>query len=772
MKKLYYLIIAIILFTRVGFNQQWQYVEDFVVNDFRPHGIVVTPDNKIWIGYYSYSDSIHVGGGVYVPTKPLWIYNPDGSLHHKIQFLTYNGVTDTLFNSCRGLSLDNNGNVLYSNWYTMRRINYQTYEEMNQTIPYQGNSITEMACDANGFIYVHRVVASGTALNIYDSNFQFYNTVIDSSFSISRTLLVSPDGNDVYLGRIYGGNQNGIIRYHSDNGPDGPYTVVDTVQKNIWAGQSMDWDNEGFLWAGSYWDVGLGDLDGWYKLDPGQNLVIVDSIGQNAGSPIGTIPPPGATFYAPRGAVWSTNGAYMYTADFDGGVIKKWYNPDANISYIDISIPDTMANHNDTLLVPIKVELPVDSLYSSFDLVLSGYSNKIEFINIVTDSSLVGDAGWNVQWFQNDSLKINAVKDTSDISGIGTLLWLKFYIPDTINMSYTVLNLDYVAFDSSTSYIRKKSGFIYIISPHANYGDVDINSHIQAYDAALVLKYIVGLIPLSAQQLLNANVSLDTTISALDASYILQYVVGLIPSLPYLSGNNVNASGTIQMNNIDILQGQIVEIPMVLTNGENIMSYQGEIRYNPNHLKYINNDPGPVLNDFIYEIFNDSTSGIIKIGGSNSISGNYNDILTTMRFKVQNYFSGDSTAIYLQNFRWNEDDKADNLAKSVLYLLTSINKDDNNLPKAFKLYQNYPNPFNSNSTIRYDLPKQCDVKLDIYDMLGRHVRTIVNSIQTPGHKTAIWDSRDDSGNRVSTGIYIYRIKAGRFIQSKKIILLK
>jgi sugar lactone lactonase YvrE len=324
-------------------NGRFQFFEDFVVRPYgfglfnfsAPHGVVVTPDGKIWVGYYGITDSLVLPDTV-LHTKPLWIYNPDGTLHHKIQFLTYNGNTDTLINSCRGLSLDINGNVLYTNWYTMRRINYQTYEEINRLEdPFGGEaSLTEMACDNNGLIYVHRVVGGGTPLNIYDSNFNYFGSVIDSSFSISRSVVVSHDGKDVYLGRIYGGSQNnGIIHFHSNTGPYGAYAVVDTMHKEIWAGSSLDLDNNGLLWAGSYWDVGPGDRKGWYALDPNQGWTIVDSVGQNVGQNPDTGPQPQAgSYYSPRGAAWSSDGKWMYTADFEGSVIKKWYYTDSPIA--------------------------------------------------------------------------------------------------------------------------------------------------------------------------------------------------------------------------------------------------------------------------------------------------------------------------------------------------------------------------------------------------------------------------------------------------------
>jgi sugar lactone lactonase YvrE len=326
MKKLIVIISFLMVFVSLSLAQVWTYDSDFAETT-SPHGIVVTPDGKIWVGTYGDTDSILVGG-VWQPVNSIRVYNPDGTLDHLIQMLTIGGVTDTLWNTCRGMSLDNNGNVLYSNWFLMWRINYQTYEAMNRQDPFVGNSITKMACDDNGFIYVHRVVASGIPLAIYDDAFDLY-AELDSSWAITRALETDGDGNNIFLGRIYGGVNNGITHYRSDDGsgPDGTYSVVDTVWRGIWAGSSLDWDNNGLLWAGSYWDVGATEWGGWYAIDTSQNYAIVDTLRHFVGSRSGTAPVVGLPhFLAPRGAAWSADGQTMYANDFDGSIVKKWTN--------------------------------------------------------------------------------------------------------------------------------------------------------------------------------------------------------------------------------------------------------------------------------------------------------------------------------------------------------------------------------------------------------------------------------------------------------------
>ncbi len=107
-----------------------------------------------------------------------------------------------------------------------------------------------------------------------------------------------------------------------------------------------------------------------------------------------------------------------------------------------------------------------------------------------------------------------------------------------------------------------------------------------------------------------------------------------------------------------------------------------------------------------------------------------------------------------------------------LSLATAINDDNPIVPDKSHLYNNYPNPFNPETTIKYHLAKSSQVRLIIYNQLGQVVTTLVNEHQSAGAKTVSWDGMDISGTQLSSGVYIYRIEAGDFVASKKMMLLK
>ena len=94
------------------------------------------------------------------------------------------------------------------------------------------------------------------------------------------------------------------------------------------------------------------------------------------------------------------------------------------------------------------------------------------------------------------------------------------------------------------------------------------------------------------------------------------------------------------------------------------------------------------------------------------------------------------------------------------------------LPERFSLYQNHPNPFNPVTTIRYDVPEWSQVRLTVFDLLGKEVKTLVDGTQPAGFHRVTWDGRNHVGQEVATGVYIYQLKTGEFVATKRLILLK
>jgi methionine-rich copper-binding protein CopC len=103
---------------------------------------------------------------------------------------------------------------------------------------------------------------------------------------------------------------------------------------------------------------------------------------------------------------------------------------------------------------------------------------------------------------------------------------------------------------------------------------------------------------------------------------------------------------------------------------------------------------------------------------------------------------------------------------------SEITGDNAIVPDEFGLHQNAPNPFNPTTMILYDLPKATNVRMEVYNLLGQNVKTLVNSFQEAGTQSVIWDGTDNDGYQVASGMYFYRIEADDFQATKKMMMLK
>lgn len=94
------------------------------------------------------------------------------------------------------------------------------------------------------------------------------------------------------------------------------------------------------------------------------------------------------------------------------------------------------------------------------------------------------------------------------------------------------------------------------------------------------------------------------------------------------------------------------------------------------------------------------------------------------------------------------------------------------IPRQFALGQNYPNLFNPSTNINYQLPKAERVRITIYDLAGRQVRELLNENKEAGSYTVQWNGKNQLSQTVATGVYIYKIQAGQFSQTRKMLFLK
>lgn len=342
MKKSIFLIGLFLCLVGIGYSQVWTYDSDFAYLT-GPHGIVIDPEGKIWVcTFYSNGDSVITAEGEVKAVKGLYVFNTDGTQasFSPIISATFDGVTDTLFSGGRGLAIDHNGNILLTAYNEIFLFDYKTGQGLYKAEITEGytGSLAKPACTGDGAVIIGNITGSDNRpIYYYTDDLRLEGNLIESNVGLQRSMVASKDGTHLYIGKIYT-TGNGIVDYYSPDGVGGTYTRIDTfgtvfdslgnVVKNMMV-HSLDWDRNGLLWAGTYWDQNSTDFTGWYALDSTKDWAIVDSIGSNWGdfSYLGENPIGDGKYYSPRGIAWSSDGKTAYICDFDGSVVMKFTNP-------------------------------------------------------------------------------------------------------------------------------------------------------------------------------------------------------------------------------------------------------------------------------------------------------------------------------------------------------------------------------------------------------------------------------------------------------------
>lgn len=241
MNKTLTTVIGMVFVLSTAALAQWQFVRAYspfksptkTANLWGSHGIAVDPEGKIWVAPFDATDTLTIGSGTNQRRREVFVFRPDGS---PAPFSPIKVILDDSLhnnNSGRGLASDHQGNILYSNFNRVFRINYRTGVGINKVEnTFAGASIAAAASDSVGNIFVSRVVGSANPIKIYGGAFSFIGNALDSTRNILRALAVSGDGTTIYIPNIYasGGAPNAVYVFRNENGPGfGVYTPVDTI---------------------------------------------------------------------------------------------------------------------------------------------------------------------------------------------------------------------------------------------------------------------------------------------------------------------------------------------------------------------------------------------------------------------------------------------------------------------------------------------------------------------------------------------------------------
>ena len=224
--------------------------------------------------------------------------------------------------------------------------------------------------------------------------------------------------------------------------------------------------------------------------------------------------------------------------------------------------------------------------------------------------------------------------------------------------------------------------------------------------------------------------------------------------------DNLWAKGATDMLTVDVY----------IDRKDPLMMVDGVLSFDPLMVKYVGIEDGGYLKQYyestpmFAQVSSDSSQVLFAVVGLGKLDEVKESGLSvaTIQFKPLTKTSQDLRL----NYALRDDDGAKVEQNLTLVELESL------LPEQFVLYQNYPNPFNPNTNIRYELPKQTEVVLVVYDLLGREVIRLVDEMQDAGYHQVLWNGSDRSGRELASGIYITRLATPQYAKARKMLLLK
>jgi parallel beta-helix repeat protein len=306
-------------------------------------------------------------------------------------------------------------------------------------------------------------------------------------------------------------------------------------------------------------------------------------------------------------------------------------------------------------------------------------------------------------------------------------------------------------------------------------GDVSLNGIVQAYDATLILQYVVNPItyPLNTIQQRVADVSAAGGITSYDASLILQYVVGNILNFPSELGKKFPKilpqviASNIEIGNATINQVSTITIP-IRTNGVlNFASADIQLKFDEKILTPREVKLGADLSSMYMQTkFSD---GSIKIAIADQKFTNITGDILYVTFDVsQNVYGAIKSAVSFTQLLINETDFSSSATGGEIGVTGK--------PAKFALNQNYPNPFNPSTKISYQIPEDAShITLGIYNSIGELVNTLVDEVQPAGEYQVVWNGTNNAGLTVGNGMYFYRISVTgnkTYTSVKKMLLMK
>lgn len=488
-----------------------------------------------------------------------------------------------------------------------------------------------------------------------------------------------------------------------------------------------------------------------------------------------------AVFYNVDSTRWEAiGGVYDGTAQtftFETNHFTDFAFATGGTQIYNLKLKSIVTNAGAIVSVPVYLNTNANAPLTQFTGSFVYDTTKLQFIgtNIGT-GTLMNSKSWT--FFANRYLTTDTVKVVGislyPTSGTGTETFFKlnFKIIDT-NAGSTNISGHQPAFSSNGTYNTftiAQDTITYGTGSSVVRGDATLDGQVNTDDIFAIIDHLNNVYTLTGQSYINAAASDNdsTAISELDLTYVLYYISNgswpttLPPAVP-----NANVEFT-NVRSYNVGTSNLVDLPVMITNTtKNISTMELIVNYSGATYRSFLQDPSTLFSDQVRDVIVDA-----KDIGSGQVrflfaSANPLETVTTGKLIFDNI--GPDPKITTKYRINNEGTFKDGPS----YPSTTTGTDNNNaLPKTFDVSQNYPNPFNPSTLIRYSIPSSQFVTIKIYNILGQEVKTLISRELTAGTYTTQWNGDNNFGVKVGSGTYIYRVTAGEFVQTKKMILLK
>ena len=458
---------------------------------------------------------------------------------------------------------------------------------------------------------------------------------------------------------------------------------------------------------------------------------------------------------------------------------------------VSVSIPNGYGRPNADALIPIRIEDVSEFNIKRCLTELRFNKYFLDATDVFTEGTI--SSGWSNISF-NDSIGSITVEMSGEapLKGSGTLLWIKFKVMDKLGLSTFIIFRKFV-FNNGAPLAETKNGRLFVSDPAATEISVSIpDATIRSLDT---LQVPVTVSSIAEYELVgySMDISFDPGVLAfkrIDVTNTINSKWGY-PLVHYHSGElSIDNYGDIPLKNDNVLIHLAFDV--VGDDGSSTTIHFSNMTFNLGAFPAKTQDGTinvrgivPVeLSFFIAIVINNK----VKLNWTTTTeSNNYGFYIqrhsnVSSTWETIGFVRGKGTTTVPQSYSFIDSDIT---SGTWFYRLQQQDIDGKiyhseimevnlTIPTKFALYQNYPNPFNSSTIIKYELPVgEHQVRLIIYDLLGHQIRMLIDEEnQQAGAYQISWDGRDDDGNAAASGVYFYRLQAGRQSFIKKLVLIE